>query len=125
MRYAIAAVVTLGLALITWTVDLPKALGVHPWWSQQVLTTGALIGLALGVAVNRAFKGRAIALLSLLVGTAMGFAMAKYGQTQFAASYAEDAFAGQLWYFGWHATCALGFATITAASLFRRPIPAQ
>lgn len=119
MKYAIAVLVTLGLAILTWIADVPKQLGAHPWWSQQVLMTGALGGLVLGLIFDRFLKGRLIAVLALLVVAAIGFGVAKYGQTQFAASFAEDALAGQLWFFGWHATCIMTFATISSASLLR------
>lgn len=81
--------------------------------------TGALLGLAIGLVAHWALKGRLATLVMLIIATGLGFAVAKYGQTQFAASYAEDAFAGRLWFFGWHATTVMSFATITAASLFR------
>lgn len=125
MKYAIAVAVTLGLALIAWILDLPRELGAHPWWSQKVVMSGALIGLAGGLAANWVLNGRRITAFLLLIGTLIGFAIAKYGQTEFAASYAEDALAGQLWYFGWHLTCILSFATVAAASLIRHRNPAQ
>ncbi|UZD90026.1 hypothetical protein [Cognatishimia activa] len=119
MKYAIAVLVTLGLAILAWFADIPKELGAHPWWSQQVLLTGALVGLVVGLILDRFLKGGLTAVLGLFIAATIGFGVAKYGQTQFAASFAEDAFAGQLWFFGWHVTSIMTFATIASASLLR------
>jgi len=35
---------------------------------------------------------------------------------RFAASYAENAFAGQMWFFGWHAVCIFAMATIVTTA---------
>ena len=91
--------------------DVAKSLGAHPWWSQKSLLIGAPIGLIL--AALSSLKIRALPrtfLFTLFTLTAFG--IAKYGQTQFAASYAEDALAGKLWYFGWIITGAMAAAAI-------------
>ncbi|MFY0596707.1 MAG: hypothetical protein JXQ85_09775 [Cognatishimia sp.] len=120
MKYAIAVLTTLGLALLAWLADIPTQFGAHPWWGQKVLMTGALIGLALGVAVHWISKGHMVAAILLIATALVGFAVAKYGQTQFAATFAEDRFAGTLWFFGWHVTSAFAFAGITSLCLLRR-----
>jgi len=93
-------------------LDVAKPLGAHPWWSQNTLMIGAPVGLILAtlvVRVSSAVKRLVIAIMF----TAVAFAIAKYGQTQFAASYAEDALAGKLWYFGWIGVGATVAATLT------------
>lgn len=120
MKIAITTAVTLGLALFAWVIDLPKDFGAHPWWSQQVVLAGAVIGLISGSVLQWVLKGHRLTPLVLLVGAIAGFGLAKYGQTQFAASFAEDALAGKLWFFGWHITTAFSFATLTAIGLIRR-----
>jgi len=73
---------------------------------------GAAIGLILALVVQFAVARRVFKLGLAAVSTAIAFGVAKYGQTQFAASFAEDAFAGQLWFFGWHATAAAASLTV-------------
>ena len=45
-----------------------------------------------------------------------GYALASIGKERFAVSYAEDRFAGQMWYFGWIAL--ISSATALIAALF-------
>ncbi len=90
--------------------DVTKPMGAHPWWSQKTLLFGAPIGLILATLLARV-SVPVTRLAVAVVLTTLAFGVAKYGQTQFAASYAEDALAGKLWYFGWIAVGA------TAASL--------
>lgn len=95
-------------------LDIARPLGAHPWWSQKTLLIGAPLGLILATLLG--LKLRPLPLtITFAVATALTFATAKYGQTQFAASYAEDALAGKLWYFGWIATAVFSVATLTAA----------
>ncbi len=94
-------------------LDIARPLGAHPWWSQKTLLIGAPFGLILATLAG--LKLRPIPLtVTFAIATALAFATAKYGQTQFAVSYAEDQLAGKLWYFGWIATGATAAATLTA-----------
>ncbi len=105
MRHLLPALIAL---------DIARPLGAHPWWSQKTLLIGAPIGLIIATLLG--LKLRPISLtITFAIATAWAFACAKYGQTQFAASYAEDQFAGKLWYFGWIATGATLAAALTAA----------
>lgn len=117
MSYVIAIAVAFFAAFVAGLLALPEALGAHPWWSAKVLWTGGSVGVALGIltawGVSSRSNYRGVALIGLVVATIAAFATARYGQTQFAASYAEDAFAGKLWFFGWHSTCAFTMATLT------------
>ncbi|MCH2067500.1 hypothetical protein [Shimia sp.] len=124
MRHLLPALIAALVMAALIALDIARPLGAHPWWSQKTLLVGAPIGLILATLAG--LKLRPISLtVTLTITTALAFATAKYGQTQFAASYAEDALAGKLWYFGWIATGATLGATFTAivSALFktRRP----
>lgn len=97
-----------------WALDLPKALGAHPWWSGDVLLYGGLPGVVLSLALLW-FTGRRVPVAAgFTVLTALAWATATVGQMRFAASYAEDALAGQAWFFGWIATALCAAAALTA-----------
>lgn len=97
---------------------LTARLGAHPWWAGQVVWIGGGAGLALAAMLAWAgqARGRWISLLLLLGLGAL--ALAAYGKARFAASYAEDALAGQFWYFGWIAGMA-GLAGCLALGVVR------
>lgn len=84
--------------------DVPKSLGAHPWWSQKVLLIGAPFGVVLSGLVGLVARSAQSRLVFFFFATLAAFTVAHYGKTQFAASYAEDAFAGKLWYLGWVVT---------------------
>lgn len=102
------ALVILGIAAL---IDLPQTLGAHPWWSVKTLLIGAPIGLVLGYFLRLRIAPIGFSALLLL-----SYFTAKTGQTRFAASYAEDAFAGQLWYFGWIAIAVMAAALLVSVS---------
>ncbi len=114
MRSLLPALIAALLMSALIALDIARPLGAHPWWSQKTLLIGAPIGLILATLL--CLKLRPLPLtITFAIATALTFATAKYGQTQFAASYAEDALAGKLWYFGWIATGAALAAALTAA----------
>lgn len=113
MRPLLPALIAALLMAALIALDIALPLGAHPWWSQKTLLIGAPIGLILATLAG--LKLRPLPLtITFALATTLAFAAAKYGQTQFAASYAEDQFAGKLWYFGWIATGATLAATLTA-----------
>jgi hypothetical protein len=115
MNKIISAIVAVAIAAVgAYFWNLTQALGAHPFWAEKVLFIGAPIGLIVGLTFSRIPYVVSIAVL--LAATIISFGVAHWGKTQFAASYAEDAFAGQMWYFGWFAVC------ITATSLLARVI---
>ncbi|MBO9478221.1 hypothetical protein J7382_11805 [Shimia sp. R11_0] len=115
MRHLLPALIAAILMAIFIALDTGRSLGAHPWWSQKTLLIGAPIGLLLATLAG--FKLRPMPLtIATMLGAILAFATAKYGQTQFAASYAEDQLAGQLWYLGWVATGALTAAGLTSAA---------
>jgi hypothetical protein len=106
-----------GLAL---TFSLPQQLGAHPWWSDKVLWIGVPVGAILALLTWAFSLGRLPRVLGFSVFTVLSYSAAHIGKSRFAASYAEDMFAGQMWYFGWIATCAFCAATLASIFLPRR-----
>lgn len=105
------AIATLGAYL--W--GLTQLFGAHPFWAGNVLLIGAPIGLILGLTLAR--TPYAVSLITLSVATLLSIAATYWGKSTFAASYAEDALAGQFWYFGWIAICAFLSAFICRAMI--------
>lgn len=95
---------------------LSQSLGAHPVWSTQIALIGAPIGAILAIILRFATRFRWTSALAASVLTGMAFAMATMGKSRFAASYAEDVQAGQLWYFGWIAVAL--FATTTLSLMW-------
>ncbi len=104
MRQILPLALTAAALAAAYFLDLPKTFGAHPWWSQKVVLIGGGAGLAVAFVLNF-LPIKAVIRVALFAGLAVfAYALATYGKTQFAASYAEDAFAGALWYFGWIGT---------------------
>lgn len=113
--FALAALAVILAAIF----GLSQSLGAHPFWSTQIALIGAPIGAALALILRFATRFQWTSALAALVLTGMAFAMASMGKSRFAASYAEDVQAGQLWYFGWIAVAL--FATTTLALIWPKP----
>ena len=120
MTYAPALLVPACLAVLAYTVNLTQTLGAHPWWAAQVIWIGLFAGLVLGALAARLPGGRSLKTIGAAGLTAFAFGAAHLGKIRFAASYAEDQIAGQMWYFGWIAACALAAVTLLLA-LWPRP----
>lgn len=101
-------------------LGLFQNLGAHPWWDTQVAWIGLALGLLLSALASRLPARFAISGLALATGLALWLAMT--GQARFAASFASDEAAGQLWYFGWIAvaTCAVALLALLAMTIIRR-----
>lgn len=113
MKHLFGLLLPLILAAFAVAFALPLGLGAHPQWATTVIWIGAPVGIGLGFATSRTpALPRAVLAAAL---TLAAFATARYGRAEFGASFAEDMFAGQLWYFGWIATCAS--AAFAASSL--------
>ena len=111
---ALSILVTIALAWFGFSATL----GAHPFWDVKTALIGAPIGAVVGVLVSMKLpKTASVAMFAIL--TLAAYAAAQWGKTTFAASYAEDAFAGKVWFFGWIATSG-AFAATTAALLTRR-----
>ena len=114
----IAALLAATLMLAVGAFGLAEYAGAHPFWSGRVVYIGVPLGLILAWAVRRAGLGRGMRLGLYLLGTVVLVSLAFWGKAQFAASFAEDRFAGQVWYFGWIG--AAMFATALLARLLSR-----
>ena len=94
----------------------PVALGAHPWWGFKVAYIGVPIGAVL-FGLQLVWRAGYVAKAGLYATFLCLAAYLTYrGKIQFAASYAEDAAAGQMWIFGWIAIFALGFLFLTHLS---------
>ena len=105
----------LTVALILYATGLTHTLGAHPWWAVKIIWIGLCLGLLVSAILwaTRLLKPVRVIVLSGL--TLVAFAIANIGKTRFVASYAEDAIAGQMWYFGWMATCTFFLAVLATA----------
>ncbi|CUK06816.1 hypothetical protein Q8W25_03750 [Shimia thalassica] len=99
----ILAAIVMALVVV---FDVPTSFGAHPWWSTKSVLIGAPIGIVIAVLATRLTISAMVRRITFAVAVVAAFGVAKYGGEQFAASYAEDAFAGKLWFFGWIATSA-------------------
>jgi len=100
---------TAGVSLV---FNLTQALGAHPWWAHKVIWLGLPLGVGLyATAWTLRLTHRAKSIGFALL-TFVAFGLATLGKSRFAASFAEDAIAGQMWFLGWIATCALAAATL-------------
>ncbi len=120
MRYLTALLATVFCAALAYATNLPHLLGAHPWWSQSVILIGLPIGVILAGIFARTGVGHLTQLLITTGLAGLSFGIATWGKARFAASYAEDVLAGQMWYVGWIATCALTAAFIASLMWPRR-----
>lgn len=107
---------TLLLGMIAAYFSLPEYFGAHPIWAQTVVVIGAPIGIILGTALWALKLGQRSRVIIGFIALAGAFGIAYYGKTAFANSYAEDQFAGKLWYIGWIATSAATALLIMASA---------
>lgn len=108
-------------AVAMYLVGAPLLLGAHPFWAVKVIWIGAAIGLLVSLALWRLPRLAGLSVAGL--ASIASFGAAHIGKTRFAASYAEDALAGQMWYFGWIATCAciVALAAVGGRVALRKP----
>lgn len=114
MRFAIPAAIGLAAAAVAYFLALPLKLGAHPFWADQAIFWGAPIGIILGLIAAR--MSYLVSLIGMIAVTGGAYAVAHIGKSRFAASYAEDAFGGQMWFFGWHAVAIFAVAAIVVAA---------
>ncbi|MEM1066319.1 MAG: hypothetical protein AAF771_04280 [Pseudomonadota bacterium] len=119
-RPALAVLVAAAIALVAARFGLTQALGAHPVWAVQVAWIGVPIGAV--VAFLALWRGLAQIWAAPLFAavTAAALAAAFWGKAEFAASFAENARAGQAWYYGWIIAAAGATATLAALVPFTR-----
>ena len=117
MRHAFAIALPLLAASLAVVLGLTQRFGAHPQWAETVLLIGAPGGLALGYMLYSVGLPRPLRVVFAAAAAGTAFYLAREGQAAFAASFAEDQVAGQLWFFGWIAACMGGAATLTSLAL--------
>lgn len=118
-----AIVLAFVVSSLVMALNLPETLGAHPWWARQVILIGAPVGILLSLGLWALRLKRGVRLGVALLALIAAYLIARAGHMGFAASYAEDRFAGQMWYFGWIATGAALAALATAFARDRAPRP--
>ncbi len=99
-----------------------ERLGAHPWWSVRVAYYAIVPGVV-AAAVLAALRLPAAARVTVACGLLLlAYGVARTGGARFAASYAEDAAAGRMWFFGWIGTAAMAILAlqVLAAAAARR-----
>ncbi len=119
MHWIVFLALPLIAALAAQYTSVTQTLGAHPFWADKVIWIGLPLGIAMAwfAAFLRFGQLATTVLCLLLAGTS--FMLAHAAKEAFAASYAESAFAGRFWYFGWIATCA--FVASALATIGRPP----
>ena len=95
MRQILGGVLIWAVVALAGWAGLSEMLGAHPFWAVKI----AVIGGGLGAVAGAVFPCRATGLLGVLM-LILAFGVAGFGKARFAASYAEDHFAGRMWFFG-------------------------
>ncbi|MBM1222579.1 hypothetical protein JQU17_20405 [Ponticoccus sp. SC2-23] len=89
--------------LLAGQLGLFARLGAHPFWSDF---TAPALGILVGAAgYCLGLWRRRTGLITMIVLLVAAAAAARFGKQVFAASYAENALAGDFWFFGWIALC--------------------
>lgn len=88
----------------------------HPFWSTKVNSMGMGIGLGLSVLLFFVCGGKKrsllVSLTIALVLVIVAYFLTLHFKEVFAASYAEDRTAGQIWYFGFMSFIAFAFTVL-------------
>ena len=108
--YLFAAIVV----ILGANIGLTEILGAHPFWAVSIAWVGVPIGLIAAFVVKHLGWSWRIRSLTFLVCLAIAYGVAHFGKDRFAASFAEDALAGRMWYFGWIAVAATATASMAA-----------
>ena len=96
----------------------------HPWWSLSSTLNGIIGGVIVSLAAiwaRRTFGLNFILVLAVsLVALAIAYAATAWGKNGFAVSYAEDVFAGKVWFLGFKAMNLFLFTSLALAWPERR-----
>jgi hypothetical protein len=119
MRNVVAILAGVVVAVAFGFSGATAAMGAHPFWAMDIGWIGGVAGaVALIGALLSGLPRRWVRLIAVLMLPLAGVSAA-WGKMQFAASYAEDTFAGQVWYFGWIAIAAA--LCMVVGALMMRP----
>lgn len=116
LRTAIIAIVLITLGKI----GLSSWLGAHPFWATKVVYLGVAIGAVISIPLlfliqKNWFLSKIPVIVTAVVTLGIAAVTLLYGKAEFAASYAENAFAGKVWYLGFIALFAGIFLVIATA----------
>jgi hypothetical protein len=111
----VAAIAAVLVIFAAWA-GLSAAMGAHPFWHLKVALIGAPIGGLIALIIRSVAQHRALAVAGATFLLGAAYATSQFGKMRFVASYAEDTFAGQLWFFGWIASATM--ATLVLALLW-------
>lgn len=78
-------------------------LGAHPFWSDDTAPALGIIVGAVGYLLGL-WRLR-VGLIAMVVVLVAAILSARFGKQVFVASYAENALAGEFWFFGWVVVC--------------------
>jgi len=96
----------------------------HPWWSLSSTLHGIAAGVVLSLAAiwaRRKFSlGFVLVLAVSVIAFALAYVVTAWGKNGFAVSYAEDVFAGRVWFFGFKAMNMFLFTSLALAWPERR-----
>jgi hypothetical protein len=96
---AVAAVAMLALG----QAGVLSTLGAHPFWSELTAPALGVIVGAFGYGLGLWRYRQGLVAMSAVLG--MSIAAAHFGKRVFVASYADNALAGDFWFFGWIFLC--------------------
>ncbi|MGJ8530155.1 hypothetical protein [Maritalea sp.] len=93
------------------------SLGAHPFWATKVTYIGIAIGVVASLLTVFIMQKLHIKTMFLPAGFLMATCVIAaitllYGKAEFASSYAENAFAGRIWYIGFMAMIGGVFTTL-------------
>lgn len=100
-RELVTGALTAAVLVLLAYQGVTEMLGAHPWWAFKVGYFGVIIGVV--IYVVQSFWRGSFATKVLMISVAL-LAMTVtvwIGKARFSASYAEDAVAGKMWFFGW------------------------
>lgn len=120
-----------GAAIIIWLLEFSGFwlwLGTHPFWSGKVAYIGIGIGIVLSLIVfvisRRTGMDNGKVLIGLIALTGVVTVIALfYGKAEFVASFAENRFAGKVWFYGFMGMIGSAFATLVQISRVLKPEP--
>lgn len=106
--------VAIAAVLIAAHLGAAERLGAHPWWAVRVAYYGILPGAVAAAALAALRLPATVRAMLGFALLAVAFWVAHTGGARFAASYAEDAAAGRMWFFGWIGTAAMAILAVQA-----------
>ena len=119
LQLALAGLLAAALVLGAAHLGISQWLAAHPWWAVKIAWIGTPTGLILAGLTIWLIGARSIAAAGFIVLTLAAYWATSAGKADFVASFAEDARAGQVWYFGWIATAAFLTTALTILSASR------